>query len=463
MTKYILPYTLLSLSLFVTACSDEVTSDGNKSERGRIEFSASLPGISSRATEVTGTTIDNIRVSSFTVGESSTAHKFLDKIFSRNSVTGKFVSTDPECIWPNNNDLLRFVAFVPSCEDLRLTGDFGDKHFTLPSAEEGKSVSLEDYKLSDFKIAHDIANQVDFVAAIGSGNLLDNEDTPIDLHFQHQLSRIELKAWGASTSYNVEIAGVRLGGVSTEGIFNFATLADDGETIETGRWESLNKGSVEYIFRAGDRIVIFDRTAGSASSSDEAVSIMGSQVSGEKEYYDNSAMLIPSDNQAWDYKGNATNGDNHTDGMYFSVLMRITDVTPYASPTNPLVYPYSDNAEKMEVVYLAVDKTETNKVLTRLYSQGDEYFTDPKCTLSYNPEANSAVVKAFGWAALPVADKWEPGFVYTYTLNYTNGVGLRDPRDPKPGEPIISDKVLINVNVNEWVSAENKDITVPRR
>ncbi len=98
MTKYILPYTLLSLSLFVTACSDEVTSDGNKSERGRIEFSASLPGISSRATEVTGTTIDNIRVSSFTVGESSTAHKFLDKIFSRNSVTGKFVSTDPECI-----------------------------------------------------------------------------------------------------------------------------------------------------------------------------------------------------------------------------------------------------------------------------------------------------------------------------------------------------------------------------
>ncbi len=459
MTKYRLTYTLLGLALVAVSCSDEATPDANGNHPKRIEFSAALPQVTSRATEVSDTNLDKFQVSSFVIGSSSDTHYFLDRTFTRHAETGSYFSLDPECIWPNNNDLVRFTAFAPSCEDMRLAGGFGSEAFTLPVPGEGETVASSEYKISNFKVARDIADQFDFVTAIGSGNLLDNEDTPIDLNFNHQLSRIELKAWGASTMYNMEIAGVRFGGVANGGVFSFATPDETG-TSPAGYWESVERGYVEYIFREGDRLVVLDKSAGSPASASDAVSILGKKV-GEGDGYENSAMIIPSVNPAWDYKENAANGLNNAEGMYFSVLVRITDTTPY----NPgaIVYPYAGNPEDMEVIYLAVDQNDPSAVKTRVYTDGDDYYTDPECTETYSLEANSAEVKAFGWAALPVADEWKPGYVYTYTLNYTNGVGLRNPRDPQPGKPIISDRVLINVTMSPWVSGGNSDITVPRR
>lgn len=460
MTKYRLTYSLLSILMLSSSCSqEEIGGSDNGPEAGRIAFSASLPEVSSRATEVTGSTLENFCVSSFTVTSSSVSPYFLYKTFSK-SVTGKFLSYDPECYWPNNDDRLRFVAFAPSCEDMRQAGGFSETDFTIPSLVKGETMASDEYKLSGFRVANDIASQIDFITAIAYGKLLDDEEEGITLDFHHQLSRIELKAWGNSKSYDVEIAGVRLGGVATQGVFSFISGNDTDDASKAGSWEAVAKGSVDYIYRNGDNIVMLDKSEGSPLSSDKAVSIMGSKVGGETGY-DNSAMLIPSANPAWSYKDNAANGENNADGMYFSVLLRVTDRTPYDD--GKLVYPYTDNPDGMEVIYFAVDKDTNKTIRTRLYKNGDEYFSDATFTSKYDLAANSAEVKAFGWAALPIGDEWKPGYVYTYTLNYSDGVGLRDPRDPKPGDPIISDRVLVNVEIAEWKAGSVTDVSVPRK
>lgn len=446
MAKKIYPsYALLGMILIASSCSQDDNGPGDVQSGGRIEFKASLSEVGTRATELKAASLNNIEVSAFTVGVSSETTYFKNKIFSRNSTTGKFVCYDAQCIWPNNNDLLRFAAFAPSCDEMLAAGD--------------NATSTGD-RLTDFKIAQDIATQFDFVTAIATGKLVDNAETGINLKFQHQLSRIEMKAWGNSVSYDLEIAGVRIGGIGTGGEFNFTAQAEATDPTQAGIWESVTKGCVEYIFREGDTVVTLDKSEGSPVSADKAVSIMGSKIGGENGY-ENSAMIVPSNNSAWKYKENAANGENHADGMYFSVLVRVTDTTPYA-PSNPLVYPYPDaNAE--ELIYLAVDKTDRKTVKTRLYKQEDGYITDADPTAAYDLSANNAEVKAFGWAALPVPDNLKPGLVYTYTLNYSKGVGLRDPHDTNPGEPIISDKVLVNVEVTDWIEGTKTDVSVPRK
>ncbi|MDE6249369.1 MAG: hypothetical protein K2M29_06625, partial [Paramuribaculum sp.] len=64
-------------------------------------------------------------------------------------------------------------------------------------------------------------------------------------------------------------------------------------------------------------------------------------------------------------------------------------------------------------------------------------------------------------AALPVTGQWEPGCIYTYTLDYTSGVGLHDPENPDAGKPIISDKVGVSVTVKEWQTKTPSDVVVP--
>lgn len=448
MTKYInTSYVLLGVILTAVSCSHEDEgNDTNRKPRGRIEFNATLPEVSSRATEVKASTLNDIQVSAFTVGDSSETSYFTNKAFNRNSNTGKFVCYDPECIWPNNNDLLRFTAFAPSGAAMIAAG--------------GGATSTGDM-LTGFKVAQDIGSQFDFVTAIATGKLLEDEDTGITLRFQHQLSRIQINAWGNSSSYDLEIAGVRIGGVGTVGDFKFTAQADTTDPTQSGVWESVSKGYVEYVFSDGDMTVTLDKTEGSPLSADKAVSILGNKTVGG-EGYENSSMIIPSTNAAWSYKENASNGEDHADGMYFSVLMRIKDTTPYDT-NGSIVYPYAGPEYSDEIVYIAVDKTDGKTVKTRLYKTEDDYYTDAALTARYDLDGNNAEVKAFGWAALPVADDLKAGRVYTYTLNYSNGVGLRDPHNLQPGEPIISDKVLVNVEVADWIEEAKTDVSVPRK
>lgn len=447
-------YIIIGATLMLSACAQEDIPDDAVDACERIIFRTSLPDVSSRAAEI-ATDFTYFRLTAFNpadpdlIAESGTlsAHINNESIVK---VLGQNVLTSDKCIWPapGKDGNMSFFAYYPE----------------LPSSASlanGSNVSEGtaniDYKISDYSIARDIAEQVDFVTAYATGSKAENLFSGITLSFAHQLSRIEVKAKGANESCDIEIAGVRIGGVGVKGTFDFTT------TEGAGAWSGLGKGNVEYIYRQDDQIVTLHRKTASQSASDAPVSVMGTDLGNEP----NCAMVIPTtDSTGWNH---ADDRQNTGEGMYISVLMRVTD----AEATQQ--YPYTDNKEgpnalNIPVVYLAVENN-TGKVKAnpgQLYKGDDgKYYTDSEKNVEYiAPEG--CIVKEFGWAALPVTAEWKSGFVYTYTLDYTYGVGVHDPsvgvdNAPKAGDPIISDKVLVSVTVSDWRTGSDNGVEVPRK
>lgn len=57
----------------------------------------------------------------------------------------------------------------------------------------------------------------------------------------------------------------------------------------------------------------------------------------------------------------------------------------------------------------------------------------------------------YGWACIPVGTKWEAGYKYVYTLDFTNGAGKYPPEHPDvPGEDILTDPIRFTVDVEPW-------------
>lgn len=492
-TKIKSTYLLLGTALLLSACSQEEELPRVNEVQGggkQILFTTSFPSFSTRSsaeqiTRAQKVTTDNLpyfQVTAFNPSDSRliTDGNLNEHFFNQHidivEGTNKFSS--PDCIWPEmgrESDMVTFFAFYPAITTL------DDHTAALPTLGDIKNETTisegtpnYNYRLTKFNVNPQIADQVDFVTAYTTGTMADNLFSGITLPFCHQLSRIEVKAWSANKSCDIEIAGVRIGGVGVEGTFAFKPDSQTGK-LETekggGEWEAtVERGVVEYIYREGDNIVFLEHgTIASTSTKDGALSIMGSK-NGDDE---NCAMLIPTTNTEWDFVKDSHNADNK---MFISVLLRVTDKTP-TSGINPIEsqrFPYKDlsqgaNSPNIPVVYLAVNKT-TGVVTKRLYKNGDNYYTDAAATTLYTlPDTEE--VKDFGWATLPVKGTWAPGNIYTYTLDYTSGVGLHGPEIadhptdanalPKAGDPIISDKVGINYSVKEWNNGGGDEFPVP--
>ena len=449
-TKINSPLCLISAVLLLAACSEEdVVHISDRDSNPRI-FRTSLPTLTSRAQIVTKDNLPHFYVTAFNPADRDlvTPTGLMKEYISNERIInehGEELLTSEKCLWPapGKEGNLAFFAFYPDLSD-------GAKLVNATTLS-GNNLAI-DYKLTDFRVASDIAEQQDFITAYTSGSIDENLFSGVTFNFEHKLSRVELHAWSANKSCNIEIAGVRIGGIGVRGTFDFKPIAGGG------RWTGdFDKGTVEYIYRQGDQIVSLDRTAGSALTAGDAVSIMGSKIGDD----DNCAMLLPAAYAGWDFSGDAKNGNKQ---MYISVLLRVIDATPTDGEGNQQ-YPYTQDVEGYDAsniskVYLAVDKATGKTVSSRLYKNADGYFTDEDFTSAYAVPADEEV-KEFGWAALPVTADWEPGYVYTYTLDYTSGVGLHDPENPDAGKPIISDKVGVSVSVKDWLSTPSSGVVVP--
>ncbi len=477
---------LLGAVVLLSACTqeDDIRRGGSEHAGERILFRASLPEVATRAAEITGVTLPYFHVTAFNPADPElVTNGTLGTHFGncRIDITdgpGKYSSD--ECIWPamgRESDEVTFFAFYPSLTTL------DEKPPCLPAIGEIQNATTitgnnpnYNYRLTKFSVNPEIADQVDFVTAYTTGNMATHLFSGITLPFCHQLSRIEVKAWSANKSCDIEIAGVRIGGIGVEGTFTFKPDTQTGKLESAkggGEWEdaSIIPGIVEYIYRKGDTVVSLKHGATEKTSTNAgAVSIMGSK-NGDDE---NCAMLIPR-NYATGWKF-AEDPHNSGQNMYIGVLLRVTDITHTAgtNPEEPQRFPYKDlsqgaNSPNIPVVYLAV-KESTGEVSTRLYKSGDNYYTDEATTLPYTlPE--DEVVKEFGWATLPVTGNWAPGNIYTYTLDYTSGVGLHGPEVadhpenpnalPKAGDPIISDKVGFSYSVKGWNNGGGSEFPVP--
>lgn len=449
--------TLTGAALLLSACSE---SDGplrDRSENEQIVFRSSLPALTSRSAVTTTENLGHFYVTGFDAQDPERLISGrLEPLFGNQRVDiveGKDIYTSANCMWPRvgrESEVVTFFAFSPALNP-------GDGSELMNRSALG----AVDYTLDGFRIAPDIADQVDFIAAHTKGTMERNLFSGIHLPFEHKLCRVNVKAWGKHKSCDIEIAGVRFGGVYKKANFNFR---DD--YLAPGYWTDLDdKGTVEYIFDDGDYVVSIKNNNPANHTIDGAQSIMGNtQPDG------NNAMLLPTTySTPW---GGAADGKNTANGLYISVLLRITDVTPSAGKNDaPLQrFPYVElsqgaDALSVEREYLAVE-TATNKVRGRVYKNPETgvYCSDAKCEQPFSLPAGQEI-REYGWAAVPITGVWEAGYIYTYTLDYSTGVGLLDPEvttgSPAAGDPVISDRVGITYSVKEWLDGGGDQFVVP--
>ncbi|MDE6341347.1 MAG: fimbrillin family protein [Muribaculaceae bacterium] len=454
-------YIALIGALTLSACSQEETRvimpDG--SDR-KIVFHTSLPGVETKATEI-ATDLTYLHLTAFNVSDDSYIEngkikEYVDDIRIDKDAGSSRCASDL-CIWPeqgHEDDVLHFFAYYP---DLALGAT------TLNETSADGSDKTLGYTVKDFRIADNIADHVDFVTAYASGSMTDNYFSGVSLRFDHQLSRIQVYAKGQHKSCDIEIAGVRIGGVTMQQDFEFPTAPDaEGAWKET---ENTEKGTVEYIFRPGDAIVKVGA---------DAQSIIGSKIDADN---DNCAIVLPTtDATGWDIKQDIHNVNA---GMYISVLLRVLDKTPGGNLKQQ--YPYFDKSQGLnamdiprECIVVDNDGIVTRSLGTLYKDDAGKYYTDANKTAEYKYTlAAGEEIREFGWAALPVTGDWKPGYIYSYTLDYTGGVGVHDPKCPDPrdesnssfagplaGDAIISDVIGVSVSVNGWQGKDNNTHTV---
>ncbi len=391
-----------------------------------ICFMACMPGLTSRTNYEL---IDSIQSAGFTVSafcpeSKAEANGILKPHFQGRTVSRQAdgVFRSDECRWPGNEyktRYLKFFAFHPSQAEMMKCAGVGAECFSFSNATVKNSSGVDyDYPLTKFRVAPDISRQVDFVTAIGEGDKTDNLYSGVKLEFEHQLCGVEIGVWGASSLYDVEIAGVRIGGTIVEADFNLSTEiinpVDDDNTV--GSWlitDSSLYGHVDYVFAEGDKVIGIN--ANEHNSKDRYASIMGK---GGK------AMVIPFKNDKWDY---VNDRENHDNGMYFSALIRMTQ----REGDHHRTFPCADPASQDYLVYLSVRKSD-GTVMKRLDKNGNVHGTNAKYTIPSTEELRHA-----GSASGPANVEWKAGYTYSYILDYTKGVGVHDPVDSNPAIAII--------------------------
>ncbi len=354
------------------------------------------------------------------------------------------------------------VKFYNQCIDGKTLDPMNQENTTFAGVQLYKG-----FKLGRFYVATDISKQVDFITAHISAATPKSDDEAkmgVELKFKHQLSNIELRAFSGNEYYNIDIAGVRLGRPYTgSAIFNFCDAQGSASNPEGGQWgiaKDPQRLPVEYIYGAGDEIYRMGSynnltggqviTSPAHTTAASALSIMGKG---------GNAMVLPTKNGAWageanpwiapkysamtgndgdpypDQNPSPWSADNMEGDMYFSILLRVTLKPTGSELTTQQIYPYGNNTN-MNVVYLEKEKN-SNKIVGRL----------PSKTATIG--ADNEIVE-FGWASVPVGVNWERGKKYVYTLDFSNGVGIQDPEDPRPGSPIIGDGIKFSVSVANW-------------
>ncbi len=465
-------FALVALISAVSCSKETAEPDVYDWANGKIYFKTSLADVaSSRAQDMTLDGLESFQVTCFNTGD---IHKnedgpfspyFENATFIRNEspVGIAFVSSPYEepREWPSTGGIIKFFAFSPSL-DVMAAGNSGipeadrSNYFKLTNAsvKENSTVST-DYRLGTVRVNPDIAGQFDFVTASAAGERFKDFATGVELSFSHQLSQVELRAWGAGSGYDFEIAGVRVGNPIVEGTFQFNDAAGGASS---GRWMDPQAGAkdkVEYLYR------------GAPAASEEGATLIGDtiyRISPDKHNTAESAssimgrggcaMVIPTVNSKWEglLDPNITAVPYATGKMYFSILLRVTN-----TKGGKQLYPYADKTTGMTVIYYAVD--ERDAIISRVYpgSRQGEFFADSALTQPYlAPEG--VEIKEFGWAAVPVDADWSAGKRYIYTLNYSEGIGLHDPADPEPGKPIEGREAISwGVSVGNWSYATKND------
>ncbi len=279
MKKTILFTALASLAL-ASCTQDEPVSINQGSA---ISFRPAM-GVQTRASETTNDNLSSFYVTAL-MGESP----FFSNINYAKGSDGFFNSVSPY-YWPGDDTELNFYAYAPSMDELGAD----------------VVISPDEKKLESFTVAENIADQVDFITANGTGKKSVNEAAGLELTFGHRLSQIEVRAKADNKNYIFKVAGVRIGRPQTTGTFDFTT-----NTWTLDDWHET---------------AVYTSSCTPVTLTPNAVSIMGPS---------GNAMFIPQKLTPWSPTGDP---DNVAREAYLSVYVQIT------TADGAQVYPFpSDN------------------------------------------------------------------------------------------------------------------------
>lgn len=255
------------------------------------------------------------------------------------------------------------------------------------------------YTMAGFKVDSNIANHVDFVTAHTKTTFGNfDSDETNGVSLVFDHRLCQIGILALNASTKYT---VEVAGVRFGNVPLSGTFNFNGDATHP-YWADTSSGIIEYKFGDADQIVTLGTTA---------TSIMGKG---------GNAMVIPTGSiSAWNPK---TSLKAET-GTYISVLIRVT-------------------------------MTEGSRTV--------QLYPAPGLEAEDEVEKTTFKGKEFAWAAVPVGVSWEPGKYYTYTLNYSLGVGIRDPKEPNhPADPILGGDVTATVTLNEWKVEKSTTIPVP--
>ncbi len=274
-----------AMLLAMASCTnDEPISSSRSTDAGSpISFRPAM-GSRTRATETT-----NANLSKFDVTAIWDDEVYFNQIpFAKSS--DSFFTSSPVYNWPGDDNEVTFYAFAPSADEL------------------GADITIDTTtkEMASFSPATEIADQVDFITAVATGNRKNNEASGVELNFKHQLSQIELRAKSENTTYTFKVIGMRIGRPQYLGSFDF----------EKEAWTLDDWHDTEVYTSSCDTVTL----------TSNPVSIMGAS---------GNAMLLPQTLTPWSPTGDP---DNVAREAYLGVLLNVTtkdgaQVYPFPSET----------------------------------------------------------------------------------------------------------------------------------
>lgn len=296
--------------------------------------------------------------------------------------------------------------------------DTGDK-MTFTAIYGGNQVDGTPGKVEEFSPAAAAASQMDLMVARKE---LTAKETPVVLNFRHALSQIVVQVKNTNANLDFDITGVRIGYVNTTGDFNY---------------------DYNYSTKVAD--------AGGVTTTQEATAdaSAGNLTTG--------VTLVKSTNWSLTDVTDANTNKYDQDSWSAQPITSTTNQTPLTSFISWLLLPQTQTAA---TAYAAATQGTASSNPTLAGS----YIALKLAIYNYNGTARSNQLVAEQWCYWPCAFTWNPGYVYTYTVDLAGG-GYQ-PINTKSAstdlDPVLGDAIVFSPDctIDYWV-VSNSDVAMP--
>ncbi|WP_288242839.1 fimbrillin family protein [uncultured Bacteroides sp.] len=422
--------TMAMLSMALASCTTDELKEVYQGEK--ISFTT-------RMTRAVATTTNNLKAFRVYADADGYPDWFIDGDTARRDGNSNIFSilskTGGSYFWPSDVKKIKFWAYGPIDPDNSensinikpnmTVGTQSFEHFSPSSDDDKDKKHMIDGGKShkDFIVAYAEAER-------GGTN---TDGTTVELHFNHALSQIVVKAKCPDVEKNVKIRGAWLMNVKSTGLLVF----QDGyvnnmkwtTTADLGNY-GVTLGSVKEVTPRTDYSFL---------------------IGSNDEENNTSLMLVPQKDDAVDM----WNPDSNPDGAYILLLCRVEAVHKGATHTG-------GSTDDVLV--------EGNKHIHQLFPVRDKYNA-----------------KEYGYTCVAIEPDWEPGKKYVYNLEFcgpksgagvyppenvgstpglpANGEDLeivtKRPDDKNVGDPVLDNPIKFKVDVIDWDNGNVPDIPMP--